>query len=266
MVQEAERLAGAATAGNQALWLVGGTAVQIHCRTAEGHARFSRRPADIDVLTTGAGARSMVDFLRDAGYEPSEGFNALNGQHRLLFFDRGNDRQLDVFVERFQMCHSIPLVARLNGKERGRVLPAAELLLMKLQVVEINQKDLDDICNLLAHLPVDTHDRLAINGSVVAAVCAGDWGLWRTCTLNLQHVATVARARAASEDQDEQAIWRTVEIRVEELTGLIEAEPKSRSWRLRSLLGERVRWYEEPEEVGEAIPVTQPNNHVPGGS
>lgn len=256
VVQEAERLAAEAGASGQALWLVGGTAVQIHCRATGGPASFSRRPADIDLLTTSAGARALERFLAASGYEPSEGFNAINGKHRLLFFDRGNDRQLDVFVERFEMCHSIPLVARLTGEERGRLLPPAELLLMKLQVVEINQKDLDDLCNLLAHLPVDGHDDAAINGRVVAQTCARDWGLWRTCTLNLEHVATVTHARASSAEDGESATWQTIGRRVEELTRLIEAEPKSRKWRLRSLLGERVRWYDEPEEVGEAIPVS----------
>ena len=34
----------------------------------------------------------------------------------------------------------------------------------------------------------------------------------------------------------------------EELEERIEAEPKSRAWRLRAKIGERKRWYELPEE------------------
>jgi hypothetical protein len=37
--------------------------------------------------------------------------------------------------------------------------------------------------------------------------------------------------------------------RLDALLDRIEAEPKSRSWRLRAKIGDRKRWYELPEEV-----------------
>jgi hypothetical protein len=37
---------------------------------------------------------------------------------------------------------------------------------------------------------------------------------------------------------------------VAELRGAIDASRKSTGWKLRSRIGDRVQWYEEPEEVG----------------
>jgi hypothetical protein len=56
------------------------------------------------------------------GHEPDRAFNATNSHRRLLFFDVSNQRQLEVFVCSFDMCHDIPITDRITlATERGLV-------------------------------------------------------------------------------------------------------------------------------------------------
>ena len=172
------------------------------------------------------------------GYEPHVGFNAMNGKERLLFYDNPNERQVDVFVSSFRMCHEIPLEKRLHVDED--TVPLAELLLTKLQIVELNEKDVRDTVALLLEHDV-TEDDAGVNAAHVAALCADDWGLWRTISHNLETL----RDRLGAYDVDREAVANRVSAILER----IEAAPKSRSWRMRAKIGERKRWYELPEEV-----------------
>jgi hypothetical protein len=162
----------------------------------------------------------------------------MNGKERLLFYDNPNERQVDVFVSSFRMCHEIPLEKRLNVDED--TVPLAELLLTKLQIIELNEKDVRDTVALLLEHDV-TDDDSGVNASHVAALCADDWGLWRTISQNLEAL----RDRVGSYDVDREPVTNRVSVLLERL----EAAPKSRAWRLRAKVGERKRWYQLPEEV-----------------
>jgi len=146
---------------------------------------LERQYKDIDVATTRKGSGAVAKLLRDAGYDPHVGFNAMNARERLLFFDEPNERQLDVFVGSFRMCHEIPLEQRLTVD--AATVPLAELLLTKLQIVELNEKDVRDTVALFHEHGV-TGDDSGLNGFRVAELCAADWGLWRTITANLENV------------------------------------------------------------------------------
>jgi hypothetical protein len=176
------------------------------------------------------------------GYQPQEQFNAMNSHERLLFHDLGNGRQLDVFVGAFRMCHQIPITDRITLDPM--TLPLAELLLTKLQIVNLNEKDLRDIVAILHHHEIADHDGDTINATRVAQLCSEDWGLWRTCKLN---VGRVREGLAHYDMADHERL--AVEERLDRLWERIEAEPKSRGWRLRDRIGDRKRWYDEPEEV-----------------
>ena len=241
ILDEARRLAGAALERDVPLRLVGGLAIRIRGDEAF-HPGLSREYKDIDFVTLKGRSKQVTSFLQDMGYQPHEQFNALNGHERLLFHDLRNQRQLDVFVGAFRMCHEIPITDRIIHEPM--TLPLAELLLTKLQIISLNEKDLRDVVAILHHHDVADQDGDTINASRVAKLCAEDWGLWRTCKLNFDRV----RAGLATYDMtpDERA---AIEQRLDRLWERIDAEPKSRGWRLRDRIGDRKRWYEEPEEV-----------------
>jgi hypothetical protein len=234
IVDEARRLLVLAAGAQVPVRLLGGVAIGL--RVPEGaQPLLARAYQDIDLIIPGKRQAQISAVLEGAGYAADAEFNAFNGHRRLLFRDPVNERQVDVFVGSFSMCHEIPLGDRLLAA--SETLPPPELLLTKLQVVELNDKDLRDILNLLYHEEGLEMDR-------VGACCAGDWGLWRTSTMNL------ARARDALSElplaPSDEAILRE---RIDALAAALESAPKTRRWRLRARVGDRVRWYEEPEEV-----------------
>jgi hypothetical protein len=199
---------------------------------------LSREYKDLDFATAKKSSGDLQRLLRELGYEPHVGFNAMNGKERLLFFDNPNGRQVDVFVSSFRMCHEIPLEDRLAVDED--TVPLAELLLTKLQIIELNEKDVRDTVALLHEHDV-TDDDTGVNAARFAALCCEDWGLCRTITQNLVSVREhLGRYEVDSE---------TVATRVTALLERVEEGPKSRLWKLRAKIGERKRWYELPEEV-----------------
>jgi len=240
IADEAHRILGAASAAEVPLRLIGGLAVLFHADSL--HPALVRAYKDIDLATPKGQGRKVAELMTSLGYEPAKEFNALNGSRRLLFYDLPNERQVDVFVGTFEMCHVIPIGDRLSLDPT--TIPLAELLLTKMQVVELNEKDMTDIVAILHHHDVAEHDDDAVNAAFVARLAAEDWGLWRTTRMNVERVREQARAVGLSDEE-----YRTVMDRLDRLWERIEAEPKSRGWRLRDRVGDRKRWYETPDEV-----------------
>ena len=237
IVLEAQRILDAATEIH--LRLLGGLAIEVSLR---GAPLLPRAYKDIDFITARGEGPRTVKLFEALGYEGDHQFNGLNGHRRLLFYDTANERRVDVFVGRFEMCHAWPIDERLSSAEK--TIPLSDLLLTKLQIFAINEKDQRDIFNLL-HGHKLTDDDAGINVAYIAKLCAGDWGLWRTTTMNVE------RARGAAQrfqlTPEEEAV---VLSRLDDLRKRIDAEPKSAKWKLRARVGERVQWYEDPEETG----------------
>lgn len=246
LVAEAERLLAAIEAAGVEARLLGGMAIRL-LLGGRMDAIFEREIADLDFVCASGAGRRLGGTLVESGYLADEQFNALNGARRLLFVDPVHGRQIDVFVGSFEMCHELPLAERLEA--RPGTLPAAELLMTKLQIVELNRKDQRDAFALLDGAEVADADRGgdgtdAINAARIAALTAQDWGLQRTFELNLE------RLRNSVEELELAAARRAaIAARIERLQGAMVAAPKSRRWKLRARIGERKQWYEEPEEV-----------------
>jgi hypothetical protein len=239
VIAEGERLIGRAAVEGIPLRLLGGVGMRLRA-PGELTPAFRRTYADLDFVTTKKGVGATTGLFREEGYEPHVSFNALHGGERLLFFDAEHDRQVDVFVGSFSMCHKIPLDGRIEVDPVS--IPLAELLLTKLQVVQLNEKDVRDALALVHDHEVADADGDTVNGARVAELCASDWGLWRTITQNL----AACRAFAERYDVPDRAM---LDGRFDALLGRIEDEPKSRAWRMRAKIGERKRWYDLPEEV-----------------
>jgi hypothetical protein len=240
VVDEAERLLAQAQSAGTTMALLGGVAVRLHATDVP--ASLDREYKDIDFAVPKGRGGDADKLLRAGGYEPEITFNAMMGKERMLFHDTAHGRQVDVFVGSFRMCHEIPFGNRLTAGER--TVPLAELLLTKLQIVELNEKDVRDTVLLFHGHDVADHDGDAVNGARIGELCANDWGLWRTIT------AYLARCREhlndySLPDPDVERIGQ----RLDGVLERIEQAPKSRGWKLRAKIGERKRWYELPEEV-----------------
>jgi hypothetical protein len=240
IVLEADRLLGAAGEADVPVRLVGGLAVRAHL-PAGTEPIIVREYKDIDLVTLKGRGRAVSAFMTEQGYEADRVFNTTNGHRRLLYYDVPHQRQVDVFVGAFEMCHSIPITDRIDLHPTA--VPLAELMLTKMQIVELNAKDQSDIVTMLYHNDVGDGDDGMINAKRVGALCAADWGLWRTTKMNTERTRQ-ALANAAPEVRD------VAMPRLERLWQAIEDAPKSGRWKMRNRVGDKVRWYEEPEEVG----------------
>lgn len=235
---EAIRITDAAAAAGVMLRITGGVGIALRCPSCRS-APLARTYADIDCVGLSRQRREAQALLAELGYEPDQAFNALHGHTRLFFWDRTNSRQLDVFLDRVEMCHTIDLAGRLEVDLR--TLPLADLLLMKLQVFETNRKDLGDIVTLLTDHDLAPDDA-GINIRYLADLTADDWGLWRTTTLVAARADQFAREL---EGYDGAAV---IHARINGFLQALEDAPKGRRWKLRARVGDRKRWYQLPEE------------------
>ena len=241
IVAEAKRLLHLADSEGVPLRVLGGVAIHLRA-PGELPSALTRTYADVDFVTAKGSSSAVQRLLRANGYEPHVAFNALHGTERLLFFDNANERQVDVFVGAFSMSHKVPVADRLELEPA--TLPLAELLVTKLQIAELNEKDVRDAFALFHGHAVNEGDGDSINAAHVAKLCSTDWGLWRTLTGNLDACRGFVDRYDFSEEERSR-----IRARIGELLERIEREPKSRGWRLRARIGERKRWYTTPEEV-----------------
>jgi hypothetical protein len=241
IVDEAHRILERASVRSVPVKLVGGLAIHLH--SSAPRLGLARKLKDIDLVTPRVRGKELASFITSLGYTADDAFNAMNAGRRALFHDIQHGRQLDVFIGSFEMCHVVPIVDRFEIDPE--TVPLAELLLTKLQIVELNEKDMRDIMALLVEHEVGDHDVDTVNAAYVAKLCAEDWGLWRTCKLNIERSRQGLEHFELSSDDK-----RVLAGRLETLWSRIEAAPKSRRWKLRARIGDRVRWYKEPEEVG----------------
>ena len=156
ITEEAVRILDAASAEGIPLRLLGGLAIYLQSPSARTHEQLKRSYKDLDFATLskfGAKTRSLFAKL---GYTGNKTFNALHGHQRLLFYDDEHGRQVDIFIDRMQMCHTIDFRSRIYIDER--TLSPADLLLTKMQIVEVNEKDLLDVVALFIDYDVEEDD------------------------------------------------------------------------------------------------------------
>lgn len=218
------------------LRLTGSIAVQYACPVYAPLAQPGRRFADIDLAAYKRDGRTVTELFAGLGYTANHEIFALSEGTRAIFDHAPSQVHVDVFFDRLEFCHSIDLKTRLDAALV--TIPLAELLLTKLQIVKINAKDLADSCVLLLE-----HD-FTPESAHIAALCAADWGLWRTVTGNLDNL----RGFAASSPVFAPHLPR-LGAQIDLIAAAISAAPKPLAFRLRAKLGDRVKWYNDVEEV-----------------
>jgi hypothetical protein len=233
---EAVALAGGAEDAGLPLKLLGGLAVRVVC--PDFPPRF-RRDQDIDFACLSKGRKDVAAYLERSGCEPDRRFNNLNGD-RQMYFTAPSGRAIDVMVDRLTMCHTLDF-----RKSFGRLpltLDVVDLLLSKLQIV----KDARDIVHLLCAMPLGGDSKLSFDLDRFCGLLGADWGWWRTVTGNLTKLPSLLAERPDLAPPN--ATFDPV-AQAKLLLDSAEAAPKGLKWKLRSNVGDRVRWYELPEEV-----------------
>ena len=242
-LEEAVQICATAAEERITVRMAGGLAIQY--LTPEFPPRGGDRQ-DLDLAIQASDRRPLTQFLSEHGYVADKNFNALYGHKQLYFQSTHTQRSLDVLVDRLHMCHTVEFKGRLS--RMPVTLDLTDLLLTKLQIVELNEKDAQDVLYLVSAYPVRNGDEPGTIGlDRILQLVGNDWGWWRTVTMNLERITALA-------DSDGRALVPKggKHNALEQLSALgkaIEVAPKSLRWKARAKLGERVRWYETPEET-----------------
>jgi hypothetical protein len=220
----------------------GSLAVRLHCHASDDLLdRWQREPpGDVDLFGYSRQDPAIQGMFRRLGWtlDPAVALSREWGVNRLVY--HGPDgAKTDVFLDTLNMAHEVDFKQRLELA--APTLPLADLLLTKLQIHELTAKDVKDVGALLAgHDLAETNEAEAIEIPRVTRLLAHDWGFWYTALRNLEAVATFVGGNALDSSMRDRTLGR-----VDALRRRIEAEPKTRRWRLRARVGPRVQWYQD---------------------
>jgi len=237
---EALRVVAAGDKVGVPLRIIGALAFHHHCPEFSFiQTKLNRVYTDIDFAAYGKQSKQIRDLFVALGYDEDVEINAFHAEGgRLIFNDPTSHIHVDVFMDRLDFCHPIPWKGRLEVD--SPTIPLAELLLEKMQIVKINEKDIIDTMMLLREHEIGADDEDHVNSARVATLCAGEWGLWRTTTMNLEKVRDYLPH--VELDEADKAI---VSQRVAELLSAMNDYPKGARWKLRARVGDKVKWYKE---------------------
>jgi hypothetical protein len=239
---EAAEIGAEVLAAGLAARLLGGLAIWLRCPSVRD-GPFARSYADMDFAVSKSDSQPFRAILEERGYLPDKFFNGLHGATRLYYQAPQGQWSADIVIDELTMSHRLDLRGQLDGPEA--TISLADLLLTKLQVWEINRKDLGDTVCLLADHAVaeDNSDAARIGLTRLAAVLGSDWGFCHTVERNLGKVVELWSAEPLA------GAAYDIADQVQAIHAAIEAAPKSLAWKMRSRVGERVKWYETPEEA-----------------
>jgi len=242
--KELKRIIEASNNAGLMLRVIGSLAFQIHCpKYGYLQAVMGRAYTDIDFAAYKKQSREIKTLMAGLGYVENREVFIISEGNRAIYENSHNNLHVDVFFDKLDFCHVISWADRLEMD--APTIPLSEMLLEKMQIVKINEKDVIDTIMLLLEHPLRENDKETINIARVARLCANDWGLWRTTTMNLEKVGKLA----AGYPQLGEDLKSQVQAQVQQALARIEVEPKSMAWRLRARVGDRVKWYKDVDEV-----------------
>ena len=241
---ELKRILTASEENGVTLRVIGSLAFQMHCpEYGFLQAALGRAYTDIDFAGYRKQARDVREMMKTLGYEEIKEVFIVSEGDRAIFHQIGSELHVDVFYDKLDFSHVISWNNRLEVD--SPTIPLAELLLEKMQIFQINEKDIIDTIMLLLEHPLGDSDDEVINIDRIAELLSKDWGLWRTTTMNLNKVKQMSD-HYSQLGEDDQA--RVVD-QVDRSLARIEEAPKSRGWKLRARVGDRVKWYKDVDEV-----------------
>ncbi len=236
--KEARKIVEVADRERVTLRLIGGLAIRFHCHGP--HSIHLRTYHDIDLLGLKKESQEIFSVFQKLGYSPNHKYNFLYGATRLQFLDQKN-KNVDVFLDKFQMDHTLDFRDRLNLD--NLTVPVTDLLLTKLQIVKLTSKDVKDVIAILEDHEIGRSDsQELLNVNYITELCSRDWGLHKTITDNLGKIIKLTKS-GSFDAKDKNKLTSKIET----LRCAIEVKKKKFRWKLRSIIGEKLKWYEDVE-------------------
>lgn len=194
-----------------------------------------RQPKDIDLATRKHDRRELRKFFEGEGYEVDRDMLVAMEGTRYLFRNRARSIDVDVWVDVLDLCHRLDVSKRLG---EGSTLSIEDLVLSKLQIVELTLGDLEDLTTMISVHSLsgeqgERDDPEVIDVEYLTSILGDDWGFWRTALGNLEKLNEHVRPEARP--------------KVQKLVDLLKDSPKTIRWKLRARIGERRQWWQDVE-------------------
>lgn len=238
-IEEAIRIQNEAEKEGLRLRLLGALAFRYQCPKNAAHFEaLERRITDIDFAASTRNRDQLLAFFKKQGYVVDENALVIGGGYRYIFENPQKQKHIDVFFDRLEMCHTILFKDRLNID--SCTISLADLLLEKMQIVEISRKDFKDTAILLLEHEIGQDDTM-INMGHIGKIMSNDWGFFHTFTTNLNKLKG-ALVQFDNFDEKEKVI---IHQRIEEIVEGVNTSEKSLSWKARAIIGTKIRWYRQ---------------------
>jgi hypothetical protein len=243
LAEEGRRICEESTRRGLTLRLFGGVGFYLRAGDRTLFERLGRDPIrDLDFMGLSEERGGYKQLFKDLGYEIDPDLLVAGEGRRFLFRSSGETPfEVDLFIDRLQMCHTLDLRRRLTL--HPETLPLIDMLLQKLQIVDLTRKDMADVIALLADHDLGTEGPDAVDVDHAASLLSDDWGFYYTAMRNLDRVHEFARAAPLEVD-----VRDAVEDRLDRFAAALESSPKTRKWKMRGRIGTRKKWYEDVEE------------------
>jgi hypothetical protein len=227
------------------LRVIGSLAFQFHCsKYGYLQAAMGRAYTDIDFAAYSSERNAVRDVITGLGYAENREITVVTEGMRMIFENAQSGLHIDVFFDKLDFCHEVSWKTGRLAADTP-TLPLAELFLEKMQIVQINEKDIIDTIMLMLEHPLGEVDAETINIKLIAELCAADWGLWRTTTMNLGKISQLVTGYTQLSDEEKAYVITQVEAALQRIND----QSKPLAWRLRDRVGDRVKWYKEVDDV-----------------
>jgi hypothetical protein len=258
-ISEAHRIVIEGGTSGVVLRLLGAVGIRVHASEYVELWNRLRRLGDVELQFTDldfvgySKQRPQIRQLMERlGYQIDLRIMTYFGENRHVYLHPERSFHVDVFFDKLQFSHRIdfgddPSTGRLRYDTV--TIPLGDLLLEKLQIHDISEKDIKDLIVLLrAHSIGTNEEKDTINALRVATVLSNDWGFWSDATTNLANLARLSEKYLQSGVIDSED-FRDLKGKIETLHGYIARQEKTKAWLKRSEKGEKKIWWEEVDAV-----------------
>jgi len=207
---------------------------------------------DVDFAAYSDQRSEVRRFLQELGYDVNQQALMMHGNSRMIFGHPGKGYHMDVFFDRLRYSHDVEFGRSPRDGRLGIhpiTISPTDLVLEKLQIHEINEKDIKDLVMLFVANSIGQEDGdHKINGSYVASILAQDWEFFYECKVNLERLRKFL-AKYSDENLVDMETASLVSSRISKLDALLDLEPKTKQWEKRSRVGTGKKWWRDIEEI-----------------
>ena len=223
------------------LRIIGAIALKLHC--PKHKYIITRELSDIDLVGYSKQKSKHEKLLAELGFQKRPQSLVTAYSARDIYFDPEGGLIVDIFLDELRMCHTVNFRGRLELDYP--TISLADILLSKMQIVELTEKDVHDMFILLREHDIGDNEYETINCNYITDILSKDWGFYHTVTTNLKKVKNLLSEYKELTEEDR----NDISAKIDKILDAIEKKPKSFRWKARAKIGTAKKWYRDIELV-----------------